>query len=495
MSPKSTWFRNIDDAALKGILAEHARKDPTAARSGKPDFVFVRPPGPVTIWPIDDPCQGQDWVWPPDMAVKAFTVNPVTNAPECPSDADLTAIKQALPTFLKRFRLPNPDVRVKCQGSPPALFISIWGTQVQPGSCDDQARQNAQDAFGDPSQDKLQDITAGGTFGIYISASLISTIAQKVFDALPKTLDGNGAPNPDGSIHLTALGVIFPTTDDINNGANHFIKTFVNGYDDQVWPSVHFTTTFTDNLGVSLDADPGCGQRQCISTSDTSYSTNVDILSDVLLAVLTVAFPYLLVRDISALFNLPHPPAQGGGVGCGIYGALPDDIPLPSPLPVVRPPLAISAGIDGVRPHKKKIHLCYARARADSRGLLVSATQKLEDRTPGVEISGPERLVMDANAGSTFGLYSAETHDFFGDPSFTWSGGGPDTPNAATTRIVFSNGAKPGESLQETITVRVTDVEGSAVTASLTVSVYVSPVQLPPYCKDRPWLKQCRPLE
>jgi len=142
-----------------------------------------------------------------------------------------------------------------------------------------------------------------------------------------------------------------------------------------------------------------------------------------------------------------------------------------------------------------KIHLCYVNARADSRGLLVSANQKLQDRTPGLEISGPDHLVIDFNAGGTFGIYSAETHDFFGDVSFAWSGGEPSTPNAAITQIFFANDARPGERFQQTVTVRVADIEGSDVTASLTVLIYVSPIQLPPYCRNKPWLKECQPLE
>jgi hypothetical protein len=163
MKPKSTWFPGIEDTHLKRLLVERAKKNLGATASPNPDFFFVRPPRPINIaWP-DDPCE-PGFVSQMDMAVKAFL-------PECPTDADLAAIQRALPGFVKNLGLADPDIRVKCQGTPPALFIAIWGTGVQPGSCDDQARQNALDAFGDPSQDKLQDITADGTFGIYLNVT------------------------------------------------------------------------------------------------------------------------------------------------------------------------------------------------------------------------------------------------------------------------------------------------------------------------------------
>src|SRR5215471_20356194 len=58
--------------------------------------------------------------------------------------------------------------------------------------------------------------------------------------------------------------------------------------------------------------------------------------------------------------------------------------------------------------------------------------------------------------------------------------------NAAITQIFFANDARPGERFQQTVTVRVADIEGSDVTASLTVLIYVSPIQLPPYCRNKP---------
>jgi hypothetical protein len=341
----------------------------------------------------------------------------------------------------------------------------------------------------------LQDLGANGTFGIYVNASPIVTLAQRTFAALPHTLDVNGAPNSYGPIHLTDIAVSFPSTDDVSKGVNNFIKTYVNGYDTQVWPPVHFTTTLSDTLGLNDDTDPACPERQCQSAPPQISYSGVDILSDVLVTFFTVAFPYLLLRAILALLNLPNAAGQAGGVGCGVYDALPEEIPLPFSRPVFEAGLARFGVGGGVQPHPQKIHLCYTKARADSRGLLVSAIEEVRDRTPSAEILGPDSLVIDLTGTTTFGSYSVEAFDFFGDLSFTWSGGSPERLHAQNTDIIFSRGnAKPGETLQQSISVRVTDSEGSTVTASITVSIYVSTVHIPPYCKYKPWLKQCQAL-
>ena len=53
-----------------------------------------------------------------------------------------------------------------------------------------------------------------------------------------------------------------------------------------------------------------------------------------------------------------------------------------------------------------------------------------------------------------------------------------------------------GESFERTVSLRITDVEGSSVTASRSVTVFVNEDDnLPPICQIRPWLPQCNPQE
>jgi hypothetical protein len=318
---------------------------------------------------------------------------------------------------------------------------------------------------------------------------LITKLAQQAFQGMIKDLDGSGNFNPSGPIHLTALQVSFPSAD---QGETNSLKTYVNGFDDQTWPSIHFTTTLTDTLGVNYDTDPVCGERQCTTATHTNYSTNVDILSDIVLALLTVAFPVLLGQLIIAAFNIPSGPNQTGGVGCALYDLLPPDIPLPFRRPTFEARLSPSSTAGSALPRRQKIHLCYLNPRFDYRGFLVSANQSVQDRTPTAQIDGPDRLVIDANGSSAFGHYSGEAADFFGDLSYAWSGGAS-SPNAAATIITFSRGQhNPGDTFEITLTVRVTDVEGSSATASLTVTIFVNPDPISSLCKAKPWLKQCQ---
>jgi hypothetical protein len=100
----------------------------------------------------------------------------------------------------------------------------------------------------------------------------------------------------------------------------------------------------------------------------------------------------------------------------------------------------------------------------------------------------------------TFGDFVAVSDDFFGGRTFQWSAGPNtqiDNPNGSRTRITFRRGNAPqGEAFERTVSVRVTDSEGSSVTASKIVTVFVNEDDnLPPICQIRPWLPQCNPRE
>jgi hypothetical protein len=140
----------------------------------------------------------------------------------------------------------------------------------------------------------------------------------------------------------------------------------------------------------------------------------------------------------------------------------------------------------------------YLEPAVDDRGLFVAALATPADRTPAVRPIGPSNLSIYSNASETFGIYKVQADDFFGGLSFSWSGGSNVTvhsPNRAITRISFRRGAtQPGNSFERTVTVRVIDAEGSSITASRIVSIYVSePDGLPPICQIQPWLPQCQP--
>jgi len=499
MAVKSTWIHGVNDARLAELLAERHQTHTTAAKPAneagtESGFIFMRPPChdidcpdlPPDLPPDKppDPCRGQTWVWQPDLAVRF--INPLLNN-ECPSPSDLTRVQQALGANLSRFRLSDPEVRVSCENA--IVDILIWGVRVQPGSCSDLARNRARI----PS-----DVADRGNFGLYINAGLIRRLAQEAFEAAPKRLSSSGIPSSDGPIHLTGLSVGFKSP--------NTIKTFITGYDERPWPDVSFTTTITDQL---------FNLRTCKSESKTDPNRFDEILAALFAAVsvaMAVYVPVLLplpafalFTDVNALLNQPDNPTEGG-VGCRLFESLPDEIALPQ-TGGVQPPVVVNSmaashiAPDGValQPEKKKLIIPYNEPRVDDRGILASAFVTTEDRTPAVLVSGPHALSIDFNAQASFGIFSAQPDDFYGNLSYTWSGG-PNVvisnANAARTRITFKRGnAQPGDRLDRTVSIQVTDVEGSTATASLTVSVIVleSGTSIPAVCKVKPWLPVCNP--
>jgi len=491
MAAKDTWIHGIDDAELAKLLAERQKK-PACPTDSAPGFTFMRPPchedqdcpdEPPEDGEPDDPCRGQTWVWQQDLAVRF--INPLLNN-ECPSAADLSRIETALAKNLSQFRFPDPDVRVSCANG--TIDILVWGTRVRTDSCSEQARRRAQIPA---------DIADGGNFGVYVSAGLIRRLAADAFNASPKRLSATGFPSSSGPIHLNSLYVVFRSP--------NVIQTVIAGYDERPWPDVSFTTTITDHL---LDL------RQCETASETNPSRFDEILA-ALFATVSVAvavfvpvlFPlpaFVLFKDFNALLNQPDNPTEGG-VGCRLMEALPDEIALPQTGGVM-PPIVMHAmaaaklDLDDVvvRPKRKKLVIPYNTPRVDDRGILVSAFVTMEDRLPAVRVTGPTSLLLDARAAVTFGVYAALPDDFYGTLFFQWSGGNVEiaSPNAARTKISFRRGTvAPGTSFNRTVTVRVTDGEGSTRTASLTVSIYASESDegIPAVCKVKPWLPVCQP--
>src|SRR5262249_2918780 len=135
---------------------------------------------------------------------------------------------------------------------------------------------------------------------------------------------------------------------------------------------------------------------------------------------------------------------------------------------------------------------------------------ELKPRTPAVQIVGPSGVSIERHAPDTSADYAVLTvppqaKDFFGNLTFAWSGDPKHVQIAdaakSSTTIFFSGdpNMKPGSRITQTITVRVTDSEGSSATASLDVRILKSTTDTPPpkptpppRCKSNPWLPECR---
>ena len=287
--------------------------------------------------------------------------------------------------------------------------------------------------------------------------------------------------------------------------APNIVKTIITGYDDRPWPDVGFTTTITDHL---LD------QRGCTTESNTEPSRFDEILA-ALFAAVTVAVAifvpvlmplpaFVLWTDLHDLDRPDNPP--DGGVGCRLVEALPSQIALPQTGGIVATTSTammarhVNLGDAIPQPKKQKLVIPYNQPRVDDRGILASAFVSIVDRVPAVSVVGPKSLYLDLHAASTYGYFGAHREDFYGKLTIAWTTAHSDivisSPTAAGTKITFQRGnAKPGDHFDRTVTVKVTDVEGSTKTASLVVTVFAGEPgeSVPPVCKVKPWLEICSP--
>ena len=509
---RESWILGITDVDLKRLLIDRSKLNPTTIPSAKgpnrhrevPSFIFMRPvcsgydcdvPDPDDDRPPKDPCAGQTWVWQPDLAAQL-------NLPEDinPTAADLKRIENGLGGNLSAFSLPDPDVRVSLNGK--TILIMVWGNRVPSTSCSERARQRA----------SLPDLADGGNFGIYVNAGLIRRLADRAFQNAPKQLDSNGAPSPFGPVHLTNLDIGFKSP--------NTIETYIFGYDERPWPDVSFKQTIKDTLR-SL--------RRCETQTDLSTSSGVNVVVSLILVALSVAVPaiipftaFVLFVNIDAALNSSggdEGDGGDGGVGCRLLKSLPNEIPLPQ-TGGIAPPIAFSTakrstgrvttrsnksirvaaktvGHDVLSPTREKLVVAYFEPHVDSRGLFVGGFTSPQPRVPAIRIHGPANLSFYSNGSETFGYFSVEMFDFFGGRLISWSASGQNStvanPGSRGTRITFRRGnAKPGDTFDRTVTVRVTDSEGSTVSASKTVTFFVSePDSLPPICQIRPWLPEC----
>ena len=244
--------------------------------------------------------------------------------------------------------------------------------------------------------------------------------------------------------------------------------------------------------------------RNCHTEANTEVDSGPPIIGELVLILISIAIPlviplaaFVLVGDLEALFDKPGD--TQGGVGCRLLQSLPDEISLPQSGGVV-PPIAMAARRPSTRvrvpdttihPIKQKLVIAYAQPTVDNRGLFVGALASRQDRVPAAHVTGPSNLTILFPGSSTFGTFVAVPDDFFGKLTFNWSAG-PGTqihsPNGARTKITFQRGNAPrGETFQRTVSVRITDVEGSSVKASRSVTVIVNEDDnLPPICQINP---------
>ena len=282
----------------------------------------------------------------------------------------------------------------------------------------------------------------------------------------------------------------------------NIIETYIKGYDGVKYkrPDVHFTTTITDHLTARVNCtpltDPNCG---CTTSSKTVKDTTDEIIAVITGVVAGVQgliegpigtlLAYIGI-DKNDLQNQPPGPSQGGA-GCSLNQSLPVEIALPQ---TGGPPQVGGGGSraadnpqhgrGAVWPplQRNKLVIQYPGVpQVLDQAIVFIGTAGTAPRTPAVQIVGPSDVSISLHNSNTSASYTVVTvppgsENFFGDLTITWSGD-PNHVQIADAKsradIIFRGDPdmQPGSHITQTITVRVTDVEGSSATASMNVII------------------------
>ena len=374
------------------------------------------------------------------------------------------------------------DVRTACINN--SQRVGVWLRPVV-NSEDDQARNRG--------LERLDIIGSGEILAFFINSAFIRRQAFDSWNAAPKRRNGDGDPDEDGPVHLTAFSVSF-------EGPNKVV-TRIEGFDERPWPDVDFVLTTTDTLSVAS------GQVRCDSERDLDVDTSwLNFLTGLFLLVLPpLGVVFLVERIIVGSRDAPDIDAGAGGA---VPAMIPQEILIP-------------AG--------KKVVASYTRLDVFPGAIVAGGFFDVVDRTPEVTITGPTLISVTEGAASVTRNYTLTTDDlrppFFQEaappalasnvaarvtgpggpggqtrprPRIAWSGDGVALrPSAETTGFRFDlAGAQVGQVLTRRVAVLVVDVDGLSASAELIVRIHVTPADadddFPPICRIKPWLPQCQ---
>lgn len=359
----------------------------------------------------------------------------------------VSAIRQAI-------GLPNADVRTKCFNG--TQRIGVW-LRPAVNAQDGQARERG--------LERLNILGKGETLTFFVNAAQVRRQASEVWDRFPKCLSGDGnTPDPNGPIHLTSFSVNFESP--------NRVVTRIKGFDERPWPDVDFELTVTDTLSLSN------GRIHCDTASDLNVDTSwLNFLTGLfLLSLPPLGILFLVERIIIASVDTP---AINAGAGCGAVKPIPREIYIPQGLKVVA---------------------FYSRIEVFSGGIFAGGSFDVISRSPEATITGPAQIPVVEETPSVTVSYSIRTLDLRYPLKIAWRGDGtPLTPTAEATKFRFNlSGMHVGDILTRRISVRISDADNLIDTAELTIQIHITPAddELPPICKAKPWLPQCRqPIE
>jgi hypothetical protein len=414
---------------------------------------------------------------PPPVSTPDLGIQLAICLPDDRSSDLVSAVRQALGS--------SADVRTACINN--SQRVGVW-LHPAVNDQDNQARNRGLERF--------NVIGAGEGLAFFINSALIR---RQAFDTwndpvkTPKRRNGDGDPDPNGPVHLTAFGVDFV-------GPNKIV-TRIDGFDERPWPDVDFVLTITDTLSAAG------GEVRCDSQRNLDVDTSwLNFLTGLFLLVLPpLGIVFLVERIIVGSRDAPDVDAGAGG---SVPAMIPQEILIPAGLKVVA---------------------FYSRLDVFPGAIVAGGTFDVVPRTPAVTISGPTLISVTEGTASVTRSYTLHTDDlrppFHDDivalpaalasgtaaripggvpgperprPRIAWSGDGVALrPGAETTGFRFNLAdAHLGQIVTRRVAVLVVDTDGLSASAELFVRIHITPADtngdFPPICKLKPLLPQCQ---
>lgn len=408
--------------------------------------VGIRPFPTGALAPPDSPT-----VSVPDVALQFF---PCLEAiPVDPGIDLLTEVIAAVQTAIPG----SGDVLYKCAGG--SGRIGIWMSAKGSGQVEAarSAGLDAIDLLGETKDD----------FAIWINASFIRSRAAGAWDAQPKRTDEDGTPDPSGPVHLTGMSVNFVSPNSI--------VTDISGYDETPWPDVSFDLLIGDTFSVS--ASQVQVQSGTSIDVDESYIDLLLGISAMLATFISPAFYAAVLAFVveGAIVVSTEPGNFGGGAGAAAARNIPTEMFLPQ---------------------GQKIVFRYTDVAVDSGGLTAFATALLMPRMPSVTVIGARQLSVEPGTSQVTRTFQAQAYDLRSPVVLSWEGGASLTPTVGSySSVTFDYaGLAPGGSTTRELRVSATDVDGLSTQTTVLVEIFMtkSGNDIPPLCKVKPWLPQCK---